>query len=90
MALRGRGTRPEQYEYFIGMRIEMTFVTLSPDYGLVIPREAREALGLRPGQVLRVFQNGQHITLIPDKPVREMRGSLRGIDTNIDREPDRL
>jgi hypothetical protein len=30
------------------------------------------------------------IELIPVKPIREARGFLQGIDTTVEREPDRI
>jgi AbrB family looped-hinge helix DNA binding protein len=68
----------------------MTTVILSSTFRVVIPREIREALGLRPGEELQVFQYDRRIELVPVRPVREMRGSLRGIDTTVERDPDRL
>ncbi len=62
---------------------------VSPKYQVVIPRAVREALGLRPGQRMQVIQYEDRISL-PIRPTREMRGFLRGIDTTIEREPDRV
>jgi AbrB family looped-hinge helix DNA binding protein len=68
----------------------MEAVRVSPKFQVVIPRVVREALNLRPGQRVQVIQYEDRIELIPIRPVREMRGFLRGIDTTVDREPDRL
>ena len=68
----------------------MTQVTLSPKYQVVIPLEIRTALGLKPGQKIRAIRLGEIIELIPVKPMREYRGFAKGIDTTVDREPDRL
>jgi AbrB family looped-hinge helix DNA binding protein len=65
-------------------------VTVSPKFQIVIPQEVREALDIRPGEKLEVFRHDNRIELIPVRPLREMRGFLRGIDTTLDREPDRL
>jgi AbrB family looped-hinge helix DNA binding protein len=65
-------------------------VTVSPKFQIVIPQEVREALSLQPGEKLEVFQYENRIELIPVRPIREMRGFLRGIDTTLEREPDRL
>ncbi len=67
----------------------MSVVTVSPKYQVVIPREIREALGLEPGQKVQAFQYQNRVELIPVRAVREMRGFLAGIDTNITRERDR-
>jgi AbrB family looped-hinge helix DNA binding protein len=67
----------------------VTQVTVSPKFQVVIPQEVREALSLQPGEKLQVFQYDNRIELIPVRPVREMRGFLRGIDTTLDRDRDR-
>ena len=51
---------------------------------------AREDLGLRPGQKVRAIVYEGRIELVPVVPIREMKGLLRGIDTTVSREPDRL
>lgn len=66
----------------------MEAVIVSPKYQVVIPRAVREQLGLRPGQSIQVVLYNNRIELIPVKPMREMRGFLKGIDTTIEREPD--
>jgi AbrB family looped-hinge helix DNA binding protein len=68
----------------------MATVTVSPKFQVVIPQEVREALDLRPGEKLQVFQYDHRIELVPVRPLREMRGFLRGIDTTVDRDPDRV
>jgi AbrB family looped-hinge helix DNA binding protein len=65
-------------------------VTVSPEFQVVIPQDVREALSLRPGEKLEVFRYENRIELIPIRPVREMRGFLRGMDTTLDRDPDRV
>jgi len=56
----------------------------------VIPKGIRESLGLRPGQKVQAIQYGDRVELVPIVPVRQMRGFLRGIDTDVPREGDRL
>jgi AbrB family looped-hinge helix DNA binding protein len=68
----------------------MEAVTVSPKYQVVIPRAIRELLGLRPGQTVQVVLYDNRIELIPVRPIREMRGFLKGIDTTVEREPDRV
>jgi AbrB family looped-hinge helix DNA binding protein len=65
-------------------------VTVSPKFQVVIPQEVREALSLRPGEKLEVFRYENRIELIPVRPIREMRGFLRGMDTTLERDPDRM
>jgi AbrB family looped-hinge helix DNA binding protein len=68
----------------------MPTVTVSPKFQVVIPQEVREALGIRPGEKMQVFQHENRIELVPVRPIREMRGFLRGIDTTVERDPDRV
>jgi AbrB family looped-hinge helix DNA binding protein len=57
----------------------MKTVTLSTKYQLVIPREARERLGLRPGAKLTVIDKGGILHLVPQRPVRARRGVAKGL-----------
>jgi AbrB family looped-hinge helix DNA binding protein len=68
----------------------MTTITVSPKYQVVIPLEIREALGIRPGQKVQAIQYQDRIELIPVRPMRKARGFLRGIDTSVPRDDDRL
>ncbi len=67
----------------------MATVKVSPKYQVVIPREVRESLDISPGQEVEVLAFDNRIELIPIRPMREMRGFLQGIDTTVEREPDR-
>lgn len=68
----------------------MDTVTISPKFQVVIPRAIRESLGLRPGTKVQVLQYDNRIEFIPQKKIRKMRGFLRGIDTTVKRENDRV
>lgn len=68
----------------------MNTVTVSPKFQVVIPREIREKLGLKPGQKIQVMIRDGRIEMIPVRKATELRGFVRGIDTDIDREDDRL
>lgn len=70
--------------------IDMKTVTLSPKFQVVIPQEIRESLRLKAGEKLRVVRYADRVEFIPVRPIRAMRGFLRGMDTAIEREPDRL
>ena len=67
----------------------MATVTISPKYQVVIPKEIREKLGLTPGQKVQTVVFEDRIELIPVKPIKRMRGFLKGIDTRVTREADR-
>ena len=67
----------------------MDQVRISPSFQVVIPEAVRKSLGLVPGQRLQVFEYHNRIELVPVRDIGEMRGWLAGIDTRVDREPDR-
>ncbi|MBU2097433.1 MAG: AbrB/MazE/SpoVT family DNA-binding domain-containing protein [Gammaproteobacteria bacterium] len=68
----------------------MTAVTVSPKYQIVIPKEIRESMGIVSGQKVQIMSYQGRIELIPLKPMKEMKGFLKGIDTTITREQDRI
>jgi AbrB family looped-hinge helix DNA binding protein len=68
----------------------METVTVSPKFQVVIPKSVRESLGLQVGHKVHVMVYDNRIELIPVKPIQQARGFLKGIDTTIEREADRL
>jgi len=68
----------------------MHTVTVSPKYQVVIPKIIRESLHLRPGQKIQVVEYEGRIELIPERDIAELRGFLKGINTEFDREEDRV
>jgi AbrB family looped-hinge helix DNA binding protein len=68
----------------------MEIVTVSPKYQVVIPLSVRQSLGLKPGNKIQVILYENRIELIPLQPIQKMRGFLKGIDTSLERETDRL
>jgi len=67
----------------------MDTTTVSPKFQVVIPVRVRRALGIRPGQKIHVIPYEGRIELIPVRPLSRARGFLQGIDTSIEREPER-
>lgn len=68
----------------------MTEVTVSPKYQIVIPKEIRESMGIVSGQKVQIMSYQGRIEVIPLKPIKQMRGFLKGIDTSVVRENDRI
>jgi len=64
--------------------------TVSTKFQVVIPLRVRRALGLRPGQKVQVIPYEGRIELIPLEPIKKTRGFLKGLDTRVEREADRL
>jgi len=68
----------------------MQTVTVSPKYKVVIPKTVREALKLHPGQKMQIVEYAGRIELIPERDIKELRGFLKGINTDFKREEDRV
>ena len=68
----------------------MTAVTVSPKFQVVIPKEIRESMGIVSGQKVQILTYQNRIELIPLKPIKELRGLLKGIDTDVKRDSDRV
>jgi AbrB family looped-hinge helix DNA binding protein len=72
------------------MGVIMKTVTVSPKYQVVIPRNVREMLRIKPGEKMQVINYANRIELVPVKKIKTMRGFLKGIDTTVVREKDRV
>ncbi|MDO9264228.1 MAG: AbrB/MazE/SpoVT family DNA-binding domain-containing protein [Desulfosalsimonadaceae bacterium] len=68
----------------------MHTVTVSPKFQVVIPATIRNSMQLRPGQKIQVIEYEGRIELIPERPISELRGFLKGIHTEFEREKDRV
>lgn len=68
----------------------MKTVKVSPKFQLVIPQSIRKSLGIKPGIKVFVLQYDNRIEYIPVKKITKMRGFLKGIDTTVKREKDRI
>ena len=68
----------------------MEIVTVSPKYKVVIHKRIRNALRITPGQKVRVVIYENRIQMIPIIPMQEIRGFVKGIDTTVERESDRV
>ena len=68
----------------------MHIVTVSPKFQVVIPQAIRRSLDLQPGQKVQAILYDNRIELIPIKSMSSMRGFLKGINTSVEREVDRV
>jgi len=68
----------------------MERATVSTKFQVVIPKKVRDELGIEPGQKVHVIPYMGRIELIPIRDIKEGRGFLEGIDTKVEREPDRI
>ena len=67
----------------------MTAVSLSPKFQVVIPKDVRRQIPIKPGQKFEVLAFQGHIELVPVVPIRKLRGIATGISTKVDRDDDR-
>ena len=72
------------------MRYPMETVLVSPKFQVVIPKSVRQMLGLKAGMLVQVMLYGDRIELVPLRKPKAMRGFLKGINTQVVREKDRL
>ena len=69
----------------------MSMTTISPKFQIVIPKDVREKLHLIPQQRLQVLEKGGVITLVPEVPLKLLKGALKGMSkTGIREKKDRL
>ncbi len=57
----------------------MQIVKVSPKFQIVIPKEVREKLKLRPGQKLFIYELDGSIRVEPPRSIKELRGMAKGI-----------
>lgn len=69
---------------------DMSTVIVSSKYQVVIPREIRESLKLRPGQKIAMFTIGGHVRMVPVLSMKSMKGMLKGMSTVLEKDEDRL
>lgn len=69
----------------------MAQTVVSSKFQIVIPKEVRVQVGLKTGDILRVVGRQGVISLVPERPISELRGFVKGIRTKGLREKqDRL
>ena len=69
----------------------MATTTISPKFQIVIPKEVRDKLHLVPQQRLQVIEKGGVITLVPEVPLKSLKGVLKGMSkTDIREKKDRM
>jgi AbrB family looped-hinge helix DNA binding protein len=63
-------------------------VAISAKYQIIIPKEIRKALNIKKGGKFQILTRGQIINLIPERPLKELRGFLEGMNTEDIREKE--
>ena len=68
----------------------MVMTTISSKFQIVIPKEVREKLRLSRKQRLHVMAKGGIITLVPEVPLKSLKGALKGMsNTDLREKADR-
>jgi AbrB family looped-hinge helix DNA binding protein len=75
--------------WYYGVPIDMPAVTVSPKYQIVIPKAVREKYSLRPGDKVEVIELDGRIELVPIRPVKALKGFIKGLKNTFERESDR-
>jgi AbrB family looped-hinge helix DNA binding protein len=68
----------------------MDTVTISPKFQVVIPKAIRDRLKLTAGQQVQAIAYDDRIELVPLRSAKALRGRLKGLDTTVPRERDRV
>ena len=64
----------------------MSTVTVSSKFQVVIPEKVRKDMNIKPGQKFEVIEFEGCLEFVPVKDIRSLRGSLKGLDTEVPRE----
>ncbi|HRE40651.1 MAG TPA: AbrB/MazE/SpoVT family DNA-binding domain-containing protein [Ignavibacteria bacterium] len=64
----------------------MSIVTVSPKYQVVIPKEIRKKLKLKPGQKLQITEFGDGLFYSPVKNPDDILGIFEGVVNDFKRE----
>jgi AbrB family looped-hinge helix DNA binding protein len=68
----------------------MSTVSVSSKFQVVIPKDVRNKLGIEVGQKLQIIGYRGRIEMVIERDIKDMKGFLKGIDTDLEREKDRL
>ena len=71
--------------------VVMPQAVISPKFQIVIPKEIRDRLELKAGQRVSLILRDGMITIVPQRPLAELRGIAKGVSYEGYRdETDRL
>lgn len=68
----------------------MVTVTVSPKFQVVIPKSIRDKMEIKVGQQFQLIHYVDRIEFIPVRRVVEMKGFLKGMDSDFPRKKDRI
>lgn len=61
-------------------------VTVSPDYQITLPPEAREQFNIRPGQELEILIYDGQMHIVPVEPIESLYGIFKGAEIPYERD----
>jgi len=64
----------------------MSTATISTKYQIVIPKDVREEAGLKSGQRMIFIVKKGVIHMVPEMPLKKLKGMFKGIDITDYRE----
>ncbi len=67
----------------------MTYTSISSKYQVVIPKEIREKIAVKPGQKLVIYERGGIIHLVPDIPLKKLRGLHKNLSADFEELRDK-
>lgn len=68
----------------------MAKVKVSSKYHIIIPPELRKKLKIKPGDQFEIFPFDGVLEMVRIPKVGELRGFVKGIDTSVPRDKDRV
>ena len=68
------------------VEVVVQIVTVSHKFQVVIPNAIRDSLNIRPGQKIQAIAYSGHVEFIPIRDIKELLGSLKGMDVSDPRE----
>ena len=66
----------------------MERVKVSPKFQILIPKNVRKNLHIKAGMEMQMLESGNCIQLVPLEPIENLRGFVKGIDPDIQRDED--
>lgn len=66
----------------------MSRTVVSSKFQVVIPKDVRKDIGLKKGQRFQVISRGGVITLVPERPLSELKGFAKRVRTTGLREKE--
>ncbi|RLA06455.1 MAG: AbrB family transcriptional regulator [Gammaproteobacteria bacterium] len=68
----------------------MNTATIQPDFNITIPQEIIKSMSLKAGQTIQIYQNKNKIQISALNKIKDLQGFLTGINTDFNREKDRI